>query len=140
MVDVNISMHTKQYDNLGNEDLIEVTSKGTMYEKNNDIYIVYKEKFEKESVDVTTTIRISPSEVLIKRFGSVKSDMRFSKGTETITKYRTPQGLFNIVINTKKLEIKKLDKSIQLEIEYNMCIDGLFEGINKVSIYVEELN
>ena len=31
MIDVNISMHTKQYDNLGNEDLIEVISKGSMY-------------------------------------------------------------------------------------------------------------
>ncbi|WP_264319140.1 DUF1934 domain-containing protein [Paraclostridium bifermentans] len=57
MIDVNISMHTKQYDNLGNEDLIEVTSKGSMYEKNNDIYIVYKEELEEGSLHVTTTIK-----------------------------------------------------------------------------------
>lgn len=140
MIDVNISMNTKQYDNLGNEDLIEVTSKGSMYEKNNDIYIVYKEELEKGSVHVTTTIKISGNEVFIKRFGDIKSDMKFVQGEETITKYRTPQGLFDIKINTQKLEINKLNKSIQLNIEYNMCIDGLFEGINKVRIYAEELN
>ncbi|WP_264319141.1 DUF1934 domain-containing protein [Paraclostridium bifermentans] len=66
--------------------------------------------------------------------------MKFVQGSETITKYRTPQGLFDIKINTQKLEINKLNKSIQLNIEYNMCIDGLFEGINKVSINAEELN
>ena len=104
MIDVNISMHTKQYDNLGNEDLIEVKSKGSMYEKNEDIYIVYKEELEKDSVHVTTTIKISENEVLIKRFGSVKSDMKFIEGMDTTTKYRTPQGLFNIKINTIDLK------------------------------------
>lgn len=140
MIDVNISMYTKQYDNLGNEDLIEVESKGSMYEKNEDIYIVYKEELEKNSVHVTTTIKISKDEVLIKRFGSVKSDMKFIEGMDTINKYRTPQGLFNIKINTNKLEINKFEKSIRLNLEYKIGIDGLFKGKNKISIYVEEIN
>lgn len=140
MIDVSISMHTRQYDNLGNEDLIEVVSKGSMYEKDKDIYIVYKEELEKGSTHVTTTIKISENEVLIKRFGSVNSNMKFVSGNETVTKYRTPQGLFDIKINTTKLIVKRFDKTIELDIEYNMCITGLFEGLNKVNIHVKELN
>ena len=36
--------------------------------------------------------------------------------------------------------MKKFEKSIHLNLEYNMDIDGLFEGKNKVSIYVEEIS
>lgn len=140
MVDVSISMNTKQYDNLGNEDFIEVISKGSMYEKNNDTYLVYKEELEKGLAHVTTTIKISENEVLIKKFGAVDSNMKFVMGSEVITKYKTPQGLFDIKINTTKLDIKKFDKTIKLDIEYNICITGLFEGVNKVNIYVKELN
>lgn len=139
MIDVSISMHTQQNDSLGNKDFIKVEAKGNMYEKNNDIYIIYKEEIEKGLEYVTTTIKIAENEVLIKRFGSVKSDMKFIKGVETINKYRTPQGLFNIKINTKKLEVSKVDKQVHLNIEYNMFIEGLFEGTNKVNIDIKDI-
>lgn len=140
MIDVNISMNTKQYDSLGNEDCIEVVSVGNMYEKNGDTYIVYKEELEKGSVHVTTTIKISEKEILIKRFGVVNSNMRFILEKETSTNYKTPQGLFNIKINTTKLNVEKTDKLINIDINYNMEIVGLFEGVNKIRIEVEKKN
>lgn len=139
MIDVNISMHTEQYDSLGNTDLIQVESKGNLYEKNGDIYVVYKEELEKGVVHVTTTIKISQNEVSIKRFGAVKSDMKFVEGLETITKYRTPQGLFDLKITTKKLDINKSNGLIQLNVEYNMGIEGLFDGVNKVKVLIKKV-
>ena len=140
MIDVNISMKTKQYDSLGNEDCIEVISVGNMYEKNEDTYIVYKEELEKGSVHVTTTIKISEKEILIKRFGVVNSNMRFVLGKETFTNYKTPQGLFNIKLNTTKLNVEKTDETINIDINYNMEIVGLFEGVNKIRIEVRKKN
>lgn len=138
MIDVRISMNTRQYDKFGNEDIIEVVSTGNMYEKNGNTHIVYKEELEKGNDHVTTTIKISDNEILIKRFGVVNSTMKFILGTETFTKYKTPQGLFNIKINTTKLDIKDSNESINIDIDYNMEIVGLFEGLNKVSIEVKK--
>ncbi|CEP82368.1 DUF1934 domain-containing protein [Paraclostridium sordellii] len=138
MIDVNISMITKQYDNLGNEDIIEVLSNGKLYKKNDGIYVVYKEELEKDSAHVTTTIKISKKEILIKRFGLVNSNMKFILGKEITTLYKTPQGIFNIKINTNKLDIKETDKDIEIEIDYNMEILGLFKGVNIIKIKIEK--
>ncbi|CEQ16253.1 DUF1934 domain-containing protein [Paraclostridium sordellii] len=138
MIDVNISMITKQYDNLGNEDIIEVLSNGKLYEKNDGIYVIYKEELEKNSDHVTTTIKISEKEILIKRFGLVNSNMKFILDKETTTLYKTPQGIFNIKINTNKLDIKETDKDIEIEIDYNMEILGLFKGVNIIKIKIEK--
>ena len=138
MIDVNISMITKQYDNLGNEDIIEVLSNGKLYEKNDGIYVIYKEELEKKSAHVTTTITISEKEILIKRFGLVTSNMKFILDKETTTLYKTPQGIFNIKINTNKLDIKETDKDIEIEIDYNMEILGLFKGVNIIKIKIEK--
>ncbi|CEO37037.1 calycin-like domain-containing protein [[Clostridium] sordellii] len=138
MIDVNISMITKQYDNLGNEDIIEVLSNGKLYEKNDGIYVIYKEELEKKSAHVTTTIKISEKEILIKRFGLVNSNMKFILDKETTTLYKTPQGIFNIKINTNKLDIKETDKDIEIEIDYNMEILGLFKGVNIIKIKIEK--
>ncbi|MDU4493655.1 MAG: DUF1934 domain-containing protein [Staphylococcus warneri] len=138
MIDVNISMITKQYDNLGNEDIIEVLSNGKLYEKNDGIYVIYKEELVKKSAHVTTTITISEKEILIKRFGLVNSNMKFILDKETTTLYKTPQGIFNIKINTNKLDIKETDKDIEIEIDYNMEILGLFKGVNIIKIKIEK--
>lgn len=140
MIDVNISMNTKQYDKFGNEDCIEVVTKGNMYEKNGEIYIVYKEELEQNSAHVTTTIKISSNEILIKRFGVVNSNMKFILEKETFTHYKTPQGIFNIKINTNKLNIENTDEVIKIDIDYDMEIVGLFEGLNKIQIEIKKNN
>ena len=140
MTSVNIYMHTIQYDKQGDKDIIEVKSVGDMYEKNGDTYIVYKEELEKGAEHVTTTIKISDKEVLIKRFGVVNSNMKFILNNETITKYRTPQGIFDIKINTTKLDIINSKDTVKICIDYNMKIIGLFEGVNKIKIEVKQNN
>lgn len=140
MTDVNIYMHTTQYDNQGNEDIIEVKSIGSMYEKNGDTYVVYKEELEKGAAHVTTTIKVSDKEVLIKRFGVVNSNMKFILNNETVTKYRTPQGVFDIKINTTKLDIKNLENVVTIFIDYKMQVAGLFEGVNKIKIEIKKSN
>lgn len=138
-MDVKINIRTIQYDKDGNKDKINLDTKGTMYEKNNDTYIVYKEKEENESI-TTTTIKISKGEVTIKRFGQVNSTMIFEKDEKNITKYRTAQGLFIIETETRDLAINKSKENyINLEIDYNIKIMDLFEGRNKIQINIENI-
>ncbi|MEG2789207.1 MAG: DUF1934 domain-containing protein, partial [Romboutsia sp.] len=124
-----INIITKQYDESGNIDTIKLESNADVINKNNDIFVVYKE--EEEGLKVTTTIKICENEVSIKRFGNTNSTMILKKGNSHIARYRTPQGLFIIETQTKKLNIdKSLKNCIKLDIEYDIKIMDLFQGKN----------
>ncbi|MEG1285029.1 MAG: DUF1934 domain-containing protein [Romboutsia sp.] len=136
-MDVNITIKTKQFDENGQVDVIEINAKGTVYEKNNDTYIVYKEK--EENLEVTNTIKISSDEVSIKKFGSTNSNMVFKKGKTDLIKYQTTHGIFIIENITNELSIKKESDSFTLiNINYNIKIMDLFKGRNEISIEIKK--
>lgn len=137
-MNVKISIKTKQYDENGNKDTINVIAEGTMYEKGIDTYIVYKEK--EGELEVTNTIKISKDEVIIKKFGSTNSTMKFKKGECDVVKYRTLQGLFLIENNTKDLIINMDNGNIKIRIDYDIKIMDLFKGRNEITIDVIKNN
>ena len=49
-MEAKLKILTKQYDEVGNIDTIEVNTIGKMFEKNKDIYIVYEESEENQKV------------------------------------------------------------------------------------------
>lgn len=131
-----VSITTKQYDESGKVDTINLSTFADVYYKNNDIYVVYKEN--EDGNKTTSTIKISENEINIKRFGDTNSTMNFKKSSIYETKYRTPQGLFIIETNTKELKIdKNKKKCIKVEIEYDIKIMELFKGRNKINIIVQ---
>lgn len=136
MREVSISVKTEQVDKLGNKDSIKINSKGKMYDKNGETYIVYKEKLGNDEESVTTTIKISEEELSIKRFGTVNSTMIFKKEKISTSRYHTAQGIFEIQIDTKKLDIIKNESSMDIVINYDINIVGLFEGYNNIKIEV----
>ncbi|MFR8972286.1 DUF1934 domain-containing protein [Romboutsia timonensis] len=118
-MEAKLKILTKQYDEAGTVDTIEVDTIGKIFEKNKDIYVVYEEIEEDQKI--TTTVRISDDEVSIKRFGNVNSLMVFKEKHKHLTKYRTNQGLFIIETETNKLVVDKSEKNyIKLNIEYNI--------------------
>lgn len=131
-----VSITTKQYDESGKVDTINLSTPADVYHKNNDIYVVYKEN--EDGNKTTSTIKISENEINIKRFGDTNSTMNFKKNSVYETKYGTPQGLFIIETNTKELKIDKNEKKcIKAEIEYDIKIMELFKGRNKIKIIVQ---
>lgn len=133
----NISIITKQYDDKNNEiDKIKVSQEAKLYRKGEYIYVVYKEDDNENKI--TTTIKISDEEVSIKRFGTSDSSMVFKKDTSSYTKYKTPQGIFIINIDTKRLNVENdNDKNVKIDIEYNIDIMDLFKGKNKINIVIK---
>ena len=122
-MEAKLKILTKQYDEVGNIDTIEVNTIGKMFEKNKE---------------VTTTLKISEEEVSIKRFGNVNSLMIFKENHKNLTKYKTNQGLFVIETETNKLTIDKSKNNyIKLNIEYNINILDLFKGKNEINILIE---
>ena len=132
-MEAKIKMLTKQYDESGSIDTIEINTTGKLFEKNNDIYVVYEEV--EDNQNVTTTMKISDEEISIKKFGNINSLMVFKENHKHLTKYRTNQGLFIIETETNKLIIDKSKNNyIKLNIEYNINILDLFKGKNEINI------
>ena len=135
-MEAKLKILTKQYDEIGNVDKIEVNNIGKIFEKNKDIYVVYEES--EDGKKVTTTLKISDEEVSIKKFGNVNSLMVFKENHKYLTKYKTNQGLFVIETQTNKLVVDKSEKNyIKLNIEYNINILDLFKGKNEINILIE---
>ena len=135
-MEAKLKILTKQYDEIGNVDKIEVNNIGKIFEKNKDIYVVYEES--EDGKKVTTTLKISDEEVSIKKFGNVNSLMVFKENNKYLTKYKTNQGLFAIETQTSKLIVDKSEKNyIKLNIEYNINILDLFKGKNEINILIE---
>ena len=135
-MEAKIKISTKQYGENNNTDTMEVNAVGKIFEKNNDIYLVYEEV--EGGQKITNTIKISDKEVSIKKFGNVNSLMVFREWYKQETKYRTPQGLFVIETETNKLIIDKNENNyIKLNIEYNISILDLFKGRNEINILID---
>lgn len=135
-MEAKLKIITKQYDELGTIDTIEVKTIGKIFEKNKDIYVVYEES--EEGQKITTTVKISDEEVSIKRFGNVNSLMLFKEKHKHLTKYKTNQGIFMIETETIKLIVDKSKKDyIKLNIEYNINILDLFKGKNEINMLIE---
>lgn len=135
-MEAKLKIITKQYDELGTIDTIEVNTIGKIFEKNKEIYVVYEES--EEGQKITTTVKISDEEVSIKRFGNVNSLMLFKEKHKHLTKYKTNQGIFMIETETIKLIVDKSKKDyIKLNIEYNINILDLFKGKNEINMLIE---
>ncbi|MGL5749574.1 MAG: DUF1934 domain-containing protein, partial [Paraclostridium sp.] len=117
MLNVDVSVKTKQVDKLGNKDYIEMVSFGSLYEKKDHMYVIYKEELGNKE-EVTTTIKIFEDEVSIKRFGNLNSNMVFNCNKPYVSRYHTAQGIFEIQINTNKLDITKNKNDLDINIGY----------------------
>ena len=130
---VNVNIHTIQYNEYGEKNDIKVEATGTLYEKNDNTYVVYKEK--ENDVETTTSIKIEGEKVTIKRFGEINSTMTFRENQTINSNYTTPQGMFVVETKTTKLNIN-IEEDIIINVDYNIEIMDMFKGRNVIKIYI----
>ncbi|MBM6991602.1 MAG: DUF1934 domain-containing protein [Mobilibacterium timonense] len=131
----------RQYDL---EDSLDIDTEGVFYTVNGTKYLLYDEAEEMGmGTNVKTLIRIKPSELEIKRFGTEEPgdmDIRLEKGVRTITRYVAPvQAMnFELEIYTNKLDIDMSDEGVgTIDAEYFMRFDQFGRRKNKLNIKVE---
>lgn len=117
--------------------VVETTSPGTYYCKNNKEYIVYTEYMDQKDGTHPTrsTIRLEKDQVILSRSGDVAGQMVFSLGRNHLVYYDTPFGMMEIRILTKKMEKNRDEHWIDLKIEYEMAINDQPRGKQSVEIH-----
>ncbi|MBC6696342.1 DUF1934 domain-containing protein [Terrisporobacter mayombei] len=132
-MEVKINIHTIQYNEYGETDNIKVNATGTLYEKKDNTYVVYKEN--QDNQETTTSIKIEDDKVTIRRFGETNSTMTFKENDVTKSNYLTPQGMFIIEVKTNKLNIN-MKENIEVDIDYNIEIMDMFKGRNLIKLNI----
>ena len=134
-MDININIETTQFNELGEKNIIKTNSNGTLYQKKDHKYIIYKEVEDGE--ETTTSVKIEADMVTIRRFGALNSTLRFKVGHVDISNYLTPQGAFVIENHTKELDIFE-GEDILIYIDYDIKIMDMFTGRNIINIEIKQ--
>ncbi|MFM0579670.1 DUF1934 domain-containing protein [Streptococcus suis] len=81
-------------------------------EKDGNLYLIYSND-EAEKV----VIKCDEEELVMTRFSTPKSIMRFISGKEAIVTIPTPLGIQHFVTDTKRYQLNRSDQSVQLQYE-----------------------
>lgn len=122
----------------GEEEVIELITEGKYYRKGDTTYLVYQETELSGIEGCVTTLKITDDLIKMKRFGTASSEIQFEKGKRFNTYYNTPYGNVEMEVVTKRIEnaLNIKDATGSLKIEYDISLQGLVEGKNKIDIEI----
>lgn len=87
------------------EDVIEVVTPGDFYEIEDGFKVEYNETKISGMEGTKTTIIIKDNSFDLIREGTTETKMEFENNKKTVSLYKTPYGVMDIKIDTKKLNI-----------------------------------
>jgi uncharacterized beta-barrel protein YwiB (DUF1934 family) len=136
-IPVKIKVHTS-IQNGGEKETFELTTFGRYYLKNASAYLQYEEVTEEGQMK--TTIKITGSEMLLMRSGSIKMRMLLEEKKKHRGSYTTPFGELQIMTDTKELQHRWNSESSEgrIEVLYNLSIQGSEAGTYRLQIVFEE--
>ncbi|MCM1467463.1 MAG: DUF1934 domain-containing protein [Alistipes sp.] len=120
---------------LETQDDIEVISPGKYYERNNKRYIRYEEQQEDMSGTVINIIKIGPEGVEIVKKGLVGAQMVFREKEKINTCYETPYGIMMITIYTDHVQYTVNEDRIEVNLAYNIEMNG--EALSDAKVYIK---
>ncbi|MNI41126.1 hypothetical protein D3C73_953710 [compost metagenome] len=114
---------------------------GEAVSRGGQLYIRYEEAEQGprgEAISVRTTIKISGSELKLIRHGSIESEQSFALGRRLPGFYRSPYTQFNLSTDTRKLEINRTGRSLQVSWDYDLYVYEELSGQFAISLYIQE--
>ncbi|MGP1488079.1 MAG: DUF1934 domain-containing protein [Peptoanaerobacter stomatis] len=141
-MNVTVKLKTLQIDLTSNKkDNIDFESLGSIKSVKNIDLIKYEESEITGLKGNTTVLKIEKDSVTMIRYGKNSGTMYFKEEISSKTLYNTDYGNFELEIFTKKLNIEKYtdDLLYKINIEYDINIKDLFNGLNILDITVKNI-
>lgn len=123
----------------GEKEVIDLTTTGAFYKKNDKFYICYKESSATGFEGSTTTVKIWDTGASITRFGKHHSCLLVEKDTVNICNYPTPAGPILLDISGIELENNLTEKGGNVRFSYTLNTAGVLISENNINIDVKEL-
>ena len=140
MRDITLKITGKQIYDTHEEDQMEFVTDGKLYEKNNNIYIMYEESEVSGMKGCTTTIKMTEDSIKMRRNGDfgMNTELYFETGKRFNSIYNTPYGPMGIEVLTNYVH-NNFDRETEsgvIDIEYKISMDGVVESQNRLTIEV----
>ncbi len=119
----------EQYFDDVDPDATELTEKGLL--------LTYQETALTGMEGTTTTFEVSGPQVILRRVGSVNSQMVFEEGRQHTSLYETPYGELSVEIQTSALRHNLSERGGLLEIKYSIAVEHTVTGRNSFKIRVK---
>ena len=109
-------------------EMIELTTEGTM-ERQKEVWEISYEESDLTGLDgVTTTFRVGPRGVVLKRTGNIENQMIFMEGRKHESLYRLDIGALMITVKATKVESAVTEAGGTVDIHYNIEIEDTAAG------------
>ncbi len=118
-----------------------VHAAGEVIARGNQLYLRYEETQpgpKDEAVSVRNTVKITDSGLKLIRHGGVQSEQSFEPGQRLPGFYRSPYTQFNLSTDTRKLDVKRAGRSLEVSWEYDLYVYGELSGQFAISLHIQE--
>jgi uncharacterized beta-barrel protein YwiB (DUF1934 family) len=123
MKQVILSLEGKQYYPGQEPDVIELVTEGSMDFRDGGWDICYEESDLTGLAGVTTTFRIEPGQVTLRRTGKLRSEMIFREGVPHESLYQMDFGALLIVVCAQQIEASLNDRGGNVDLVYSVEIE-----------------
>ncbi|MBR7179323.1 MAG: DUF1934 domain-containing protein [Oscillospiraceae bacterium] len=120
-------------------EIIELTTEGTL-EKQKEVWEVsYEESDLTGLAGVTTTFRVGPRGVVLKRTGNIENQMIFMEGRRHESLYRLDIGALMITVKATKVHSCVTEAGGTIDIDYNIEIEDTSAGTVEYHIQISPI-
>ncbi len=138
MRDVMISITGIQNDPNGATDRVELVTAGQYGFENGQSRFTYEESDLTGLSGTRTTFTISPMGIVLRREGSLNTEMVFQAGKKNYFLYETPFGSATMGVDTRRIDAALGEHGGDLLLDYDIDFNHTPMGRNKFKINVRE--
>ena len=110
-------------------DVIELVTEGTMELVNGGWEISYEESELTGMAGVTTTFRVEPGKVTLRRTGKLRSEMVFQEGVRHESLYRLDFGALLMTVTAKQVFFDIMPDGGMIDLVYSIEIENSAAGL-----------
>ena len=121
-------------------EVIELTTEGTLERQKEVWEISYEESDLTGLAGVTTTFRVGPRGVVLKRTGAIENQIIFMEGRKHESLYRLDFGALMLTVMATKVENNVTETGGTVDIHYNIEIEDTNAGMVEYHIVVDPVS
>ncbi|MBQ1417508.1 MAG: DUF1934 domain-containing protein [Selenomonas sp.] len=135
---VEVTVEGVQVDTTGEKTVLKTAAQGKYTARAGKHYVRYEDASLHDTV-VPTVLKFSAEGVTLIRRGAVDMQLEFRLGNRTRSVYRTPYGNFDLLVDTKKLDIIFDGGQGRIVAEYDLFLNDALQGHNTLNVVVNAL-
>lgn len=123
------------------EEVQEVYTRGTYYEKGEKKYVFYDEALDENGdYPVRSTLCIDGDRFRMGKKGAAESNLLFGPGEVHDSLYRSPMGVMELRCQTKDIRMEEWEGQIRVQLHYDLYMNRIYIGENRVWVEITAIH